>query len=164
MTFKEFHPAPHGVTWAHYRQVATSPDGFDASTGYEMTARFSISGSYGQMRATSINAVVRMMPADCWVIAGQKTTQLLQHERLHYVMATLVGREMERELAEVTGADGAAVQRAANQSIADNNARALEMGAAYDDDTEHGADAHEQAVWATRVQGWERSGNRIRWP
>ena len=35
-----FHPAPHGVTWAHYRQVATSHDGFDASTGYEMTARF----------------------------------------------------------------------------------------------------------------------------
>ena len=104
------------------------------------------------------------MPADCWVLAGQKTTRLLQHEQLHYVMATLVGREMERELAEVTGTDGAAVQRTVNQLIANKNARALEMGAAYDDDTEHGTDAHEQAAWAARVQGWERNGNRITWP
>ena len=159
-----FHPAPHGVTWAHYREVATSPDGFDASTGYEMTARFSISGSPGQMRATSVNAVVRLMPADSWVLAGRRATQLLLHEQLHYVMATLVGREMERELGEVTGMNGSAVQRAVNQLIAEKNARALEIGAAYDDDTEHVTDAHQQAAWATRVHGWERSHNRIAWP
>lgn len=116
------------------------------------------------MRATSVNVVVRLIPADCWVLAGRKTAQLLQHERLHSVMATLAGREMERELVEVTATDGKALQRAVNRLIADKNARALEMGAAYDDDTEHGTDAHEQGAWATRVQGWERNGNRIRWP
>jgi|GEM_PF-5405162 len=160
----QFLPLPHGVTWTHYRVVRESPDGFDASTGYELTAHYSTGGSAGQMRVTTVNAVVRLLPADSWVVAGSKTALLLSHERLHYVMATLVGREMEHELAAVTGADGAAIQQTVNELIAAKNARALAMGEAYDDDTGHGTDRGQQAAWITRVQGWERNGNQIAWP
>ena len=159
-----FQPLPHGVTWSHYRVVEESPDGFDASTGYDMSAHFSISGSAGQMTATSVNAVCTLVASDSWVVAGTKTALLLAHEQLHYVMATLVAREMETEIRGVTGADAQAVQQAVNQLIADKNARALAMGEAYDDDTEHGADAAQQAAWAARVRGWERNGNRVSWP
>jgi hypothetical protein len=79
-------------------------------------------------------------------------------------MATLVGREMERELAAVTGADGSAVQQAVNALIAAKNDRALAMGAAYDDDSAHGTDRAQQAAWNTRVQGWVRNNNQINWP
>lgn len=160
----QFFPAPHGVTWSHFREVAASPDGNDAQTGYTIAAGFHVDGSAGAYRATRIAATVRLDAGDSWVVRGSKTAALLAHEKLHYVIATLIGRELDTELAAVTGDDIASVQATARQLISDKNDRAYAIGTAYDDDTNHGTVAAEQQRWLVQVQGWEHAGNRVTWP
>ena len=159
-----FRPLPHGVTWTHFRVVPTSPDGFDASTGYELNATFRYREGANGFSIASAAVTVSLVTADTWVVSGRKTAALLNHETLHYVIATLVGRELDREIAALTGANAAEVQQAARDLIQAKNDRALAIGQAYDDDTDHGRDAAQQILWVNRVHGWEHGGNLVNWP
>ncbi len=162
-----FRPLPHGVTWTHFRVVKTSPNGDDlmAQTGYELNATFRYKGSDADGYSIANAAVtVKLIPADTWVVAGKKSAALLHHEQLHYVIATLVGRELDDELAALTGDSSDEVQQAARDLIQAKNDRALAIGQAYDDDTDHGEDDAQQKLWLNRVHDWEHNGNQVNWP
>jgi hypothetical protein len=160
-----FKPLPHGVTWTHFRVVQTAPvDGLQAQTGYEIKASFKSKGSGDSYSISNGAVTVSLVPADTWVVAGNKTAALLTHERLHYVIATLVGRELDKELAALTGSSDADVLQQASDLIDAKNDRALAIGQAYDDDTDHGADAAQQTLWQNRVHKWENDSNRVSWP
>lgn len=156
-----FLPLPHGVTWTHFRVVRTSPNGFQAQTGYGIAATYRTRQSGSEVAISNATVTVSLVPAQTWVVAGTKTAALLDHERLHYVIATLVGRELDRELASLTGPDAASALQAARDLVVEKTDRALEIGGAYDDDTNHGADVGQQRLWQNRVHGWEVDGNRM---
>ncbi|HXU62359.1 MAG TPA: DUF922 domain-containing protein [Polyangia bacterium] len=159
----KFLPLPHGVTWTHFRVVRTSPDGFQAQTGYRIAASYRTTGSGSEVSISQAAVTVSLVSAQTWVVAGTKTAALLDHERLHYVIATLVGRELDRELASLTGPNTATVLQAADDLVAAKTDRALAIGSAYDDDTNHGEDVGQQRLWQGRVHGWEVDGNRVSW-
>jgi hypothetical protein len=85
----QFNPVPHGVTWTHYRVVASSPDGFDAETVYSMGALFAFGTHAGSTTITNVGAWVRLIPNQSWVVKGRKSAALLQHESLHYGAALI---------------------------------------------------------------------------
>jgi hypothetical protein len=162
-----FRPLPHGVTWTQFRVVKTSPDpdGLLAQTGYDISATFKYKGSDSDGYSITNGAVVvKIVSADTWVVAGNKTPELLHHEQLHYVIATLVGRELDSELAAVTGDSADEVQQTARDLVQTKNDRALAIGQAYDDDTDHGQDDAAQKLWLNRVHDWENNGNQVNWP
>lgn len=159
-----FLPLPHGVTWTHFRVVPNSPTGFQAQTGYRISATYQTKATADGAAISHPAVTVSLVATDTWVVAGTKTAALLNHERLHYVIATLVGRELDRELAELTGTDSVAVLQAADDLVGAKTDRALAIGEAYDDDTDHGADVGQQRLWQGRVHGWEVDKNRVDWP
>jgi predicted secreted Zn-dependent protease len=107
---------------------------------------------------------VSLVAAETWVVTGTRTAALLDHERLHYVIATLVGRELERELTALKGADVPAALQAADNLVRAKSDRAQAIGRAYDDDTNHGQDVGQQRLWQGRVHTWEHDHNRVSWP
>ncbi|HXJ23464.1 MAG TPA: DUF922 domain-containing protein [Polyangia bacterium] len=158
-------PLPHGLTWTHFTVVQTSPDGNQAQTGYDITASFSYTGSDdGGYKLSRFAVTVALVSGDTWVVSGQKSAALLNHERLHWVIATLVGRELDAELANVTGSSSDEVQQSAQDLIQAKNDRALAIGQAYDDDTDHGQDDAQQKLWLNKVHGWEHNSNQVNWP
>jgi hypothetical protein len=162
-----FRPLPHGVTWTHFRQVKASPDpdGYLAQTGYELKATFRWTGDdTNGYSITNPAVVVQLVTADTWVVIGNRTPDLLHHEQLHYVIATLVGRELDSELTALTDDDSKSLQQAALDLIQAKNDRALAIGRAYDDDTDHGTDTTQQKLWLNRVHDWENNGNQVGWP
>lgn len=161
-----FRPLPHGVTWTNFRVVQSSPDpdGFLAQTGYDISATFRYKSDADGYSISNAAVTVKLVTTDTWVVTGNKTAALLNHEKLHYVIATLVGRELDAELADVTGSTADEVQQAARDLIAAKNDRALAIGQAYDDDTDHGRDNAQQTLWLNRVHAWEHDGNQVNWP
>jgi hypothetical protein len=160
----QFHPVPHGVTWTHYRVVSESPDGFDAETDYSMNVHYAVTGSDGNFTVRNVATSVTLDAQQSWVVRGLKTPALLGHEALHYLIATLIGRELDQEVAQIVGDDAASIQSAVDALIADKTARALAIGEAYDSDTSHGTDAGQQAAWVAKVHDWERNQNQVVWP
>jgi hypothetical protein len=153
-------PVPSQITWEDNftpvdRAATTSPYSALTTTGIGTDTRTGRGGAI-----TKVVVHVKMPKADSWVVKAEESPELLQHEILHYRIACQVGRDLKADItslpAKATMADVDPLREASiakNQQISDQ----------YDADTDHGANADQQAAWTKKVEGWERA-NKVSWP
>ena len=162
-------PAPEGFGWGQFREVRSAPDGssFKASTGSRITITHIITERVELVGVRSVSDAVKIKGAtvqvtidraNTWVVRGQKTPALLEHERIHYLIATLVGKEILEQLVDQAAGTTAELQAKASSIHADETRRFQAIDSAYDDDSNHGTIEFQQRQWVAQVNHWRVTG------
>jgi hypothetical protein len=87
-------------------------------------------------------------------ISGSQSSAILNHEKGHYNVAKLAGRELCLELMNLSNADPQELTKQADKIYSDKLAKATQVEDTYDDDqngTDHGNDANAQARWDGKI-------------
>jgi hypothetical protein len=85
---------------------------------------------------------------------SQATSALLEHERLHFLIAVCVGRDLHEDAFTASASSSGALSSALSALLADAQRRTQRISDRYDLDTRNGANAMQQAVWAMRIRRW----------
>jgi hypothetical protein len=113
--------ALHGLgrqlSWKDYRKVETSPDGNDAGTHIDTShnGRWINSGKGWAFKHVTVGVTIN--PQKSWVVAGQESDELLRHEQIHYQIAAIAARQLERELSKLKGDASMNPDRAYDQTV-----------------------------------------------
>ncbi len=71
--------------WSKHKTVSSSVNGMDAQTATNGgPPSFVVAASGADIVVTSVKGRVALTRADCWVVKGRETSQLLEHEQGHY--------------------------------------------------------------------------------
>jgi predicted secreted Zn-dependent protease len=157
------HPPIDSLTWSYYRRVKTSPDAYEASTGYKLRDDVKWRSGPNGAAITDATVTVSIDPHGSWVVAGTESPELFEHEKLHYMIAALVGAELEQELKALSAPTYPALLLAQKQLAQEKGERARDIEQQYDDDTNHSQITAQQILWSARVRQWRRAG-AISWP
>src|SRR5205823_1108138 len=84
--------------------------------------------------------------------------ELFEHEKLHYMIAALVGAELEQELKALSAPTYPALLLAQKQLAQEKGERARDIEQQYDDDTNHWQITAQRILWSARVCQWRRAG------
>jgi hypothetical protein len=150
-------PNPVNLAWANFRIVDSSPDlsGNEVAQIHpetQMPANIQVVNNQNLYRLAPFTIGVAPVQADTIVLrTAPQTADLLRHEQGHYDLLILTVRAMARDLEAATaGSAGALGSRV--QAIQQTHAtRAQALDAAYDTQTNHGADVQQQANWNTAI-------------
>jgi len=173
-------PTGSTLQWSHFRVVATPPraGGEDAQIGYTRagSGQFTFDvptvllvdgmyyASWGSYSAGMVYSV-RFNPATSWVVRGNQDAGLLEHERLHLLIAEYVAQKISAKYPTISGhGSGAALTREEALSKARADAAAqlkarfdqvvaewaridTAVQTRYDAQTMHGSDPFNQLWW-----------------
>lgn len=89
---------------------------------------------------------------------SQATPALLEHERLHFLIAVCVGRDLHEDAFSASAGSSAALASALTALLTDAQKRTQCISDQYDLETKNGTLAMQQAAWATRVRRWHSTG------
>ena len=107
-----------------------------------------------------------MEKLECWVRDAKKSDALLEHERGHWYMQSVVAKEMEGALADLRADDPTSFSKLAGEKFDWYRIkRSGFVDKQYDDDTNHGTNKPQQGIWDGKIAGWARkepSTSRVR--
>lgn len=104
----------------------------------------------------TVVVIVKTDKPNSWAVNDLKTDKLLAHEQLHYNIAALAGRDLERKILALRNTDGKALIAEkealgkAVQTEIDNINKEYDEGMKG---TDHGKKAAEQAKWELHING-----------
>jgi len=160
-------PDPQLLTFKMFKVVANDPDGDDeywagTACAIEPSRFVTKSGSNG-IGVKSVTVKVSFVTRDSWVLKEHTSNAyLLEHERLHYIIAICVGRKFYDDLLAITKPTSGELQSALNEMLAATSSLLETIGHRYDVETRGSRDKNQQAIWAQRVRGWYTS-KRLTW-
>ncbi len=154
-------PAPKDLKWSHYTGPPPSGSPLDAFTKPRFTLANTKAVKDGEKyRFEKADIQLTMERLQCWVKASKKTAALLEHERGHWIMQTLVAKEMESALTALRGDDPAALFKVATEKFDwYRTKRSGFVDTQYDDDTNHGTNATHQGTWDGKIKAWGAKGS-----
>jgi hypothetical protein len=160
MTVK-LNPPPELLTFQAYPKVDKSPEPpMDARTEHGIGYSILKFIRKGNEVRVSLLVTVAFVKERSWVLRSmQKEARLLQHERLHLMLAACGGYKMNAAALAATYADEGAARDGLNELLASTLTEVDAIAARYDDDTAHGERAKEaqQALWKARIEAWYRN-------
>ncbi len=152
-----FTPAPDSLAWSHFRDVSegNTDAHIQPSYGLNIPRQGGVVRDGSSFRVASVTVTVGIHSPGTWVVQGRQSTRLLDHERLHWKMAIIVGYELERAVLALRAPTAAQL----NQQVRTKFTRAREtrepaLQRQYDNETSHGSDPAAQARWQTNVNRW----------
>src|SRR5690348_8670826 len=101
--------ALHGFTrhlrWSDFTKVKESLDGeHDAKTYSEIkSAVRSVVYPDGTWKVNRVSVTLSFVHAKSWVVIGKQSSALLKHEQMHYDIAAIAARELEKRLWRLKG-------------------------------------------------------------
>jgi predicted secreted Zn-dependent protease len=151
------------LTWNQFRVVTSRPGGIleNAQIAARIVppANVQVVRENGVVRLPSVTVNVSVNSANTWVLTGQQTPALLNHEQGHWDIAGLVAHELHNTLAAIRVADAAALAAEVRTVIQRFQTKVDGLQIQYDRETSHGANAAGQATWNARIQGCISGGN-----
>lgn len=155
-------PAPELLTFRNwYTVVDLAPDGsgFPSGTYSEFqTSGIRTRAAKGTVEIANFDLTVAVVKRRSWIVMSQATPALLEHERLHFLIAVCVGRDLHEDAFSTSAASSAAVGSALRSLLTDAQKRAQRISDDYDLETKNGTLAMQQAAWSTRVRRWYSTG------
>ena len=153
-------PDPKDLKWGDYTGPAPGRSPLDAFTKPRFTLGNTKAVKDGEAyRLEKVDIALTLDKFHCWVKSGKKTDDLLEHERGHWKMQSVVAKEMEAAMAALRGDDPAALFKSAGDTFDWYRIkRSGFVDKQYDDDTNHGTDATQQGIWDGKIAGWVTKG------
>lgn len=153
-------PDPKDLKWSHYTGPVPAGAVLDAFTKPRFTLGDTKALKDGEKyKFDKVDIKLTMEKFLCWAKPAKKTDALLEHERGHWYMQSVVAKEMEDALAALRGDDPTSLFKVATQKFDwYRNDRSGFVDKKYDDATNHGSDATQQGVWDLKIAGWVAKG------
>jgi hypothetical protein len=152
--------APELVTFDIYtkRDSAPSKDWAYTKSNITPSGLAPLTRPGGVSVASSFTVTVSLNRAQSWVLkAHLNDTKLLDHKRLHHMIACCVGLKFYNEAIALVKPKLAALQTELTRAQAEADVLFKAMTRKYDADTGSNTIASQQAAWATRIRGWYAS-------
>jgi hypothetical protein len=112
----------------------------------------------GGVGVTTVYIAVSLNVSSSWVLTSHaEDAQLLEHERLHYMLAICVARKLHDEILKATRQTSDALQRELNNFRSTAARRVQQLSDQYDKESKNGRLVDQQAIWAMRIRGWFRN-------
>ena len=151
------------LAWNQFRVVTSRPGGVleNAQIGAQISppANVQVVRENGVVRLPSVTVTVRVNSANTWVMTGQQSAALLDHEQGHWDIAGLVAHELHNALAAIRAADATALAAEVRTVIQRFQSKVDALQIQYDRETSHGANAAGQSTWNARIRGCISGGN-----
>jgi hypothetical protein len=153
-------PEPKDLKWSHYTGPVPEGSPLDAFTKPRFTLTNTKAVKDGEKyRLEKVDITLTMEKLSCWVRPSKKTDALLEHERGHWYMQSLVAKEMESALATLREDDATALFKVATEKFDwHRDKRSGFVDKQYDDDTNHGANKTQQGIWDEKIAAWVAKG------
>lgn len=147
---------PTRVSWSHFRPVGSIPDSSEeAQINPEMPPLQNLHPQRtpnGRFRLPSTTLTVGLNGHNTIVVrTANKTAELLQHEQGHFDLLVLVTRALAKDLESIESASMDDLGRQVKDAVARHDARAQQIDAEYDKQTEHSRNRTEQSKWDTAI-------------
>ena len=154
-------PDPKDLKWSDYTGPVPAGSPLDAFTKPRFTLGNTKAVKDGEKyRLEKVDIHLTMEKFQCWVKPVKKTAALLEHERGHWTMQSLVAKEMEGALAALRGDDPTALFKVAGDKFDwYRDKRSGFVDKQYDDDTNHGSNATLQGIWNGKITAWVAKGS-----
>jgi hypothetical protein len=106
----------------------------------------------------SFDLTVAVIRSRSWIVNSQATPALLEHERVHFLIAICVGRDLHKDASSVSAASVDALTKALMGLVKAGQQKAQQISDRYDRETKNGAISIQQTAWAARVRSWYSTG------
>jgi hypothetical protein len=161
MTFRT-NPAPELLTfrdWFTRLDVAPDGSGFPSGTYSEFQpSGIRTRSAGGVVEVASFDLTVAVVRRRSWIVPGHATAALLEHERLHFIIAICVGRDLHEDASNSSADSSGALTAALRALVVEAQSRTQHLSDDYDRETSNGTVARQQAIWSTRVKRWYSTG------
>jgi hypothetical protein len=155
-------PAPELLTfknWYTAVDVALDGSGFPSGTYSEFQpSGIRTKAAQGTVSVAHFDLTVAVVKRRSWIILSQATPALLEHERIHFLIAVCVGRDLHEDAFSASADSSAALGGALQGLLSDAQKRTQRISDQYDLETKNGTLAMQQAAWLTRVRRWHSTG------
>jgi hypothetical protein len=147
---------PRAISWKDFTEVDAAPDGSDeeAYTKAKWNVSYGFPAGTGDYTVNNIVVSMTMVKTASWVVKGSQSDDLLKHEQGHFDITSLGGRDIHRELSNITAKSLKELKAAIAKLISDTEAAVAALNDTYDDKTkgtDHGADAKAQTRWSSKI-------------
>ena len=152
-----FSPVPTSLAWSHFRIVTQGATDAHIQPGYDLNipAQNGVVRDGNQYRVDRVTITVSIHCPGTWVKQGRQSTSLLDHERLHWMMAIIVGYELERAVLALRASTPALLnQQVRTKFTWHRGTREPSLQRRYDNETSHGTNAAAQTRWRSNIQNW----------
>lgn len=146
--FTEVDNAPEGFSDRSARTKAT------AMLDPKLTAKRDAGGTDYYFAPSTVIVNVKAVKTESWVVKDLKSDKLLKHEQMHYNIAALGGRDLERKILALRDPAGAELMRKKEDLGKEIQALIDKVNKEYDDasqGTNHGKKDTEQSKWEIHI-------------
>ncbi len=160
---------PRQIAWSEFRDLGSRPGGAseDAQIAVELRpSRLAIERENGQFKLGNVTFRMVVNRPDSWVVTGQKSTTLLEHEQGHYDIVGLCYRDLIAELQRLRANSKSQLAREVRLLMGQYDRLADTLSKEYDSkqETDHGRNSSRQQAWETQIQNCMQSGTTLTAP
>ncbi len=152
------------LSWANdFTEVDNAPEGFSdrsARTKANVTVdpKLIVKRDAGKteyyLDPATLSVIVKTDKPNSWVVKDLKSDKLLKHEQLHYNIAALAGRDLERKLLALRNTDGKQLLKDKEDLGKAVQGEIDKINKEYDEGlqgTDHGKKDAEQTKWEVHI-------------
>ena len=143
----------HEVAWREFQEVGTRPGGEseDAYIKADKNVDYDFSGTGTNWRVTDVRATIEVNQVESWVVQGEETDELLEHEQGHFDITALGMREEANRTSSLTGSSATDINSKYEQIREEINRKIDDANRRYDTRTEHGNNEPAQRRWLRSI-------------
>lgn len=155
-------PAPELLTfknWYTAVDAALDGSGFPSGTYSEFQpSAIRTKADKGTVSVANFDLTVTVNKRRSWIIPSRATSALLEHERLHFLIAICVGRDLHEDAHSASAGSSDGLRAALAALLTEAQVRVQAISDQYDLETKNGTLSMQQAAWETRVRRWHSTG------
>jgi hypothetical protein len=145
---------PKPLTWKHFKTLDASPRGATVAahidSQWQMKPSRLVRDRHG-WRLDAVNLVVSIDQNHTWVVRGQETPELLNHEQGHRDITGLIAREAHRAYEQLRARTPEALTEQLQHVQTRLQNKSTRLNRKYDDETNHGVNLTPQRKWDTLI-------------
>ena len=161
---------PSKVTWAQFGKVDQALPGHTTNAHIEGTYQNPPGKQFGVARVgkyfklTNVNLVLKLVPAETWVVKGKQDKVLLKHEQGHWDIPGLIAREYHNEIRKLRAGSVEQLKvrfRALEARISAKRDRTNSGSGGCGTETDHGLKKAEQLRWDKLIASCIKTGKNL---
>ncbi len=156
---------PSKIGWGQFQKLSSRPSGHSADAHTEAQWRNPPGKKFKPVkvkdgwRLDGINLIVSLVKDSTWVLKGQETEELLNHEQGHWDITGLIAREWHGQLEKLRARNLKGLKELFKRGEKRLLTKSKRIDKKYDDETNHGRDPKSQAKWDELINSCIVSGS-----
>jgi hypothetical protein len=161
---------PSKVSWAQFKKVDKPPGGATTNAHIEGQysnppgKQFQVEKVGKHFKLTNVCLVLKLIPAESWVVKGKQSKVLLNHEQGHWDILGLIAREYHGEIKKLRASSVKQLKarfKKLEVRIAEKRDNLNSGSGGYDTETDHGKKKDQQKKWDSLIAACKKTGKEL---